>query len=295
MAKQKRDSARRQPIEQPLEDKPGDIEALGRFIRDNPLLSAGVVVFVLLCVLAGLLYRVNVSVQARESATQYAKALDAEEPEERVDALQPVTGQGGQMGELALYRMGEAAFSAGDYEKAKSAFDELLAQHPGSAHAPDALEGLGYIAEEQGDLDAAVEKYEEVASRWPASFQALRQKYNIGRVREKQEQFENAIRAYRDQVAEFPESHVARKAQSALDRLRLSHAEAYEKVTEQDIELDALESPAAPEPGDETGVIDVPALDEAVAPGATEGAAAEQGEPEVPSVPQPESAPAQPE
>ena len=247
MAKQKSENGRRRVIEQPLEDKPGDIEALGRFIRENPVLSAGVVVFVLLCALAGLLYRVSVNVQERESATQYVEALDAEKPAEEAKELEPVSEQGGEMGELALYRMGEAAFSAGEYDKAKTAYQDFVTRYPDSAHAADALEGLGYVAENAGDFDAAAGKYEEVITRWPASFQALRQKYNIGRAREKQERFEDAIRAYRDQVAEFPESYVARQAQAALDRLRLSQADAYEKVTEVDINLDALDNVAVDE------------------------------------------------
>lgn len=267
-----------------------DVTAFVEHVRENPVLYVAAVAFLVVCAIIGVAYRAYRAEAEQAGATAYARALDAELPAARVDALTQLTGPDWLKAE-ALYMAGEAAFDAGDLEKAQTLFEQLRADHPNYEFTPDAVEALGFIAEENGDYAAAVARYKEIGEVWPDAFAARRQPMNIGRAGEAAENYEAAVAAYREQLDIFPGSNVALRAQQALDRLRDTHPDLFPETT---ISTDAVDtgivSPldinlnVEPEPAPGAA----PPEGETTEGGITEGAAPEAAETESA---QPESAP----
>lgn len=212
------------------EEKKGDFEALLDSVQENPLLYGAFVAFILVCGLAGVVYRVHARDVEREVATEYLHALDAETPAEQAEALEALaTGKSGLAAE-ALYMQGEAAYRADDREGAAAAFKRLRETFPDSPFTPDAVEGLGAIEEDRNSFDEALARYREVLDTWPGSFTAKRQPFNIGRCQERAGNHAEAVEAFRDQLDLFPGSTVAGHAQHKLDRLRVSHPGLFPEV-----------------------------------------------------------------
>ena len=226
--------AKRKPVhDQPLLDAPkGDWHDLADRISENPLLYIGAVLFVIVAALAGWLIRVYQTASNQEFATEYARALEADDEAAIITALEPLANEKAE----ALYMLAETAFASGDFEAAKEAFLRMQSEHPDSPHVPDAVEGLGFIAENNGEFDEAKRRYQEIMDKWPASFAAKRQQFNIGRCEEAAGNNEAAIDAYRAQTLAFPNSRVANRASSMMARLQ---AELGPVETEADAELES--------------------------------------------------------
>ncbi len=192
-------------------------------VRENPLLYIAAVVFVLISAMAGVLYRVNVQAQQARVVTEYARAMQTEDPAVRTAELQQLASEARRLREEILYMAAESAFDAGEYGQAGELFQELRQEYPGSEFAPFAVEALGNLAEEDGDYDEALRFYEEVTEMWPETLPGKRAYYAMGRVHERLDAIEEAIAAYEEQLAIFPGSHQARRAQTALMRLDVEH------------------------------------------------------------------------
>ena len=214
---------KRVPEEPEQTSKQSDLTALSEYVKENPLISAAAVAFIVLCALAGLFYRVGTDVRAKEATTEYAQALANEDPALRAAQLAAVADTSGPWQAEALYMMGEAAFQAHDFEKAQTAFERVRQQFPEEPFTPDAVEGLGNIEENNGNYEAALALYREVQSKWSGSFASLRQEINIARCHERMGNMDEAVRFYQAQASAFPDSSVAAQAERALDRLRLTH------------------------------------------------------------------------
>lgn len=226
------------------EEPKGDFAALLDHVKQNPLLYAAAVVFLVACALVGILYRVSTSMEDRKVAATYARAIDMTDPAERAAALEEVASGGSTFAPIALYMRGEAALSANDFDLARKSFEQLQANHPDFEQTPDAVEGVGFILEQQDDLEGALAKYEEVVAKWPNSFAGRRQQYNIGGCLEQLGKLKEAVQAYRDQLQHFPSSSVALRAQQSLERLRGTNAELFPTI--ESIPADGLT--VAPEP-----------------------------------------------
>ncbi len=221
----------------------GDFEALLDHVKENPLLYTVGAVFIVVCALAGVFYRLYSDGVARERTAEYARALDIEDPIEQSESLAKLAlGNSAQAAET-LYLSGEMAFRGADVAKAEAAFARLRADFPDYEFTPDAIEGLGYIEESAGNYVDAIAKYQEILDKFPDSFAGRRQSFNIGRSQEQAGEVQAAIDAYRDQLTTFPGSNVARRAQAALDRLRESNNELFSGIGTTDTEvLSTLES-----------------------------------------------------
>ncbi len=238
-----------------------DLKALVEHVKENPALNAAIVGFVLVVALAGVLYYLHSTTQNIEQTTEYARALNAEDPALRATQLAPIAEGSGRWAPEALYMMGESAYDAEDYEKAESAFQRLRERFPDSKYVPLAVEGLGYIAENRGDYEKALSYYQEVAEKWPDSFAGHCQYLNIGRCHERLEQWREAAEAYETQTSVFPESSVAREAQKALDQLKIAHPDQFpkedepEETSEEEKQDQATEAEQAQDDtGEQTGV-----------------------------------------
>lgn len=248
MAKRNRRS-RSEPAE--TETRKGDLRSLADHARENPALYVAAVVFIVAAGAAGAFYRIYQSHLESVAATEYARAIDIEDPAARAEALRDTSQRKSGLQDEILYMSGEAAFGAGNHEKAVEAFERLQRDFPNSLFTPAAVEGLGYVAEDKKDYAAALARYREVLDKWPESFAGRRQPGNIGRCQEKNGDFEAAKQAYNDQLEIFPGSHEALNAELALDLLEIEHPDLFQKTPEADAqeippdqaaqEVDALE------------------------------------------------------
>jgi tetratricopeptide (TPR) repeat protein len=220
------------------EEQQGDFEAFLDHIKENPLLYVVGTVFIVICALAGVSYRLYSDGVERNGNAEYARALDIEDPLKQAESLARVAEGGTAVSAEALYLSGEMAFRGSDLEKAEAAFTRLREEFPDFEFTPDAIEGLGYIEEDAGNYGEAITKYQKVLDKFPGSFAGRRQSFNIGRSSERAGEIQEAIDAYRDQLTAFPESNVARRAQNALNRLRESNSDLFsEEVAGTDSEL----------------------------------------------------------
>lgn len=250
-----------------------DIVRLLQHAKENPGLYAISAGFVLLCVVAGILFRISSSAAEKKVMTDYAAAVATEDPALRAAELEVFANNPSRWSAEALYLLGETAIRAQEYAKAEEALNRLRADYPNSGYVPDAVEGLAFLSENAGELDAALSGYEEIQSKWPDTFTARRQSFNIARVKESKGDITGAIEAYQAQGTLFPESSVSAKSQAALERLKALHPDLFpEEAPPEELALEAEavdggdDGAAAPE-----GAVQAPAPEEAAqAPAAEE-------------------------
>lgn len=243
-------------------EKKDELILLYNLIQEKPWHAAITVAFIILCLFAGLMYRSQAQMRAQHSAAQLMAALEKTEPEEQVQALESLIESGTPLLAEALYRLGEAAYQAQDYARAKHAFERVRDEFPKSPFAPDAVEGLGFLFESQDppDYESARAAYEKIMNDWPDSFAATRQFLNFGRCHERLGNYNDAIAAYRSQIAVAPNLSAATHAQEALNRLRLEKPELFaEEAAPAPAEPAAEETEAAEE--DEVEAIEEPPQD----------------------------------
>lgn len=244
MAAKKRKKKALEEIEEA--PKKNDWQALVAYVRENPVLSTVGTAFVLLCILAGLLYRANTTASEKEICSQYARALNIGGVALRAAQLAPLAETSSRWTPEAVYMMGEAAYGARDFEKAKTAFMRVRQEFPEARFTPDAVEGLGYIAENEEDYEGALAYYQEIHEKWPNSFAGVHQDLNIARCQERLGNLAEAVQAYQVQVDVFPDSTAATDAQQALDRLKTGHPDLFpEEEPEEQADQPAEEAPEA--------------------------------------------------
>ena len=219
-------------------------------VEDNYKLYIAGAVFLLLCIAIGALIRASAVVKEREESTLYAEAALEEDAGERLIKYEKVVNSLGHWTPEALYRMGETAIEAEEYDKAETLFKQLTTDYPNCEYIPNAVDGLAFVAWNKGDLEAALKGFEQVVQNWPGEFVGRRKYYDIGQVLEEMERIEDAIAAYKKQVALFPESVVAKRAQQSLDELKEEHPDLFpeeEGETEGEVSADltATEGSAA--------------------------------------------------
>ncbi|NIA14167.1 MAG: tetratricopeptide repeat protein [Nitrospiraceae bacterium] len=222
-------------------DHPRDMGDWGKLIdqvKENPVLYGACAAFVVLCIVATVLYRMRGETGRREEMTEFARAVGSEEPGTRVAELEAISGGKSASGVRALYMLGEAAYEAKEYDKAKEAFERLRQEFPEAPSVPDAVEGLGSIAENADDYAGAIAAYTEILEKWPNSVAARRQQINIGRCYEELEQFGEAVAAYQAQLERVADSVFNAQAETALDRLRESHPDLF---PEEEAEIELVE------------------------------------------------------
>jgi len=244
-------------------EKKNDWQRLAEHIRENPVLWGAGLLFVLVCLLAGLAFRVNAANKNRAGTTEFARAIGTEEPALRATELEQAA-QNDAMAADALYMAGEAAYEAKDYEKAKELFQKLRANYPNFKRVPDAVEAIGFIAENEDKPDAAIDAYQEIIDKWPNSVARRRQEINLARVYEQQEDYRKAVEAYTFHAEHYPESAFRPEVEEALDRLKKEHPDLFPEETaaeETAAEEKALEESAAeePAPAAQTETPDAPA------------------------------------
>ncbi len=211
-----------------LAEKAGDWAALLRHMRDNPLLYLGIVAFVFLVLIVGVLYRAGVVNAEKELVSKYARALSTEDPATRSQELLALPKGKGDLGAEIACMAGEAAFRAGQYDKAKDAFERVKTEFPNSAYVAEAMDGLAAVREQEQDYAGALALCKEILEKWPTSFTGRRQPANMARLQEQLGNLKDAVASYQQQLSIFPGSQLAQYAQGELDRLRKSHPDLFE-------------------------------------------------------------------
>jgi TolA-binding protein len=269
---------------EPLPQKRGsDLTALALHIRDHWQMYAAAAAVIVVAAFAGMLYNVARTARTTEVATAYVKALEEQEPAARLAALEKVEADGTPLEAELKYMIGEAAYDAGQIDKAEAAFQAVIDSGDDTFAAP-ALEGLGYIREDQGKNQEALELYQRIQREYTRSATAERQLLNIGRVQEKLGNFEEAEKAYSDALTLFAQSSVVANAQEALDKLRAAHPELAADDAALAPETPAPAAPAAPAPAPETPApVEAPAETPAPEAPAAEAPAVEAPEAEAPA------------
>ena len=210
--------------------KKDDLTQLVEDIRERPLLYIGGVLFLIVMLVAGLAFKASRTSGRSSVMTAYAQALDKTEPSDQAAALETLSQGVGKHDPEVIYMAGETAYRAGQYDKAKAAFDRLKKDFPDSPYTPDAVEGLGNIAENAKDYDGALAQYKEVRDKWDTSFAARRQPTNIAKMEERRGNLKEAVAAYREQMQVFPGSGLAGEASAALTRLEKSNPDLFPKT-----------------------------------------------------------------
>lgn len=256
-------TAAKKPVKSLFDEKPkqDDLAQLLADVKERPLVYGGIAAFLLVCLLAGFLWRANAVAKRKHVVTAYAQALDKQEPAERLAALEPLTQGIAKNSDEVIYVAAETAYKAGQYDKAKASFERLRNDFKSSTFTPDAVEGLGYIAENSKDYDAAVTLYKEVQTAWSDSFAARRQPMNIARVEEQRGKLAEAVAAYNEQLQLFPGSSLEQEAKAALARLEKSNPELFPKAEPM---VPALTAPVAP--GAEAPAAQIPVAPDTTVP-----------------------------
>jgi Flp pilus assembly protein TadD len=101
-------------------------------------------------------------------------------------------------------RLGAASFNSGDFESAKSQYQQALKNKPDD---PEALNGLGLILERQGALDDAIALFMRAAAAAPNKW-AYR--FNLGHAWGERGQWDAAVEEYRAAAGLFPDDYATR-------------------------------------------------------------------------------------
>ncbi|HOJ69203.1 MAG TPA: tetratricopeptide repeat protein [Candidatus Hydrogenedentes bacterium] len=227
MARPRKTSHRLQDVEQEVSKPVTDLERLYKHVLENPWLYVGGVVFVIVCVLAGIAAQAVTRNNAARSAEEYVRAALKEDPAARMDMLAAAAENAGKWSDETLYLAGEAALEAENYEKAREFFNTLCEKYPRSIYVPRAKDGLAFIEEGQGNVAQALESYKKLVLDFPTDYLVQLRWYDIGRLQEKAGNLQEAVESYRRQTEVFPETTAARRAQGALDRLKKDHPDLF--------------------------------------------------------------------
>lgn len=223
---------RLQPSDPVGGDKPGDFEKVVTSVKEHPLRYVAGFFLIIAAGLGFLFYSTGVEARNEEAATKLVRAVNADEPAERVAMLDALVQESTNLTAEALYLKAENAFAIDDFDTARAGFEQLLAEYPNFQFTPAALEGLGYIEEAQGDYEEAIVHYLDVQVRYPGTYAARRQHYNLGRAYAAQGMIEEAVESFRRQVGEFPDSVIAGRAQHELHEYQGSHPELFQQFEE---------------------------------------------------------------
>lgn len=210
------------------EVKTGDVQDLVNHVKTYPVWYAGAVIFLIVCVAIGVVYRSSGSSDVQAETTTLARALENEDPLLRADELKPIAEGNGPKADEAQYHLGHAYLSAKKYSEAKEAFEAVRGRSANSPFLPGAVEGLGLVAENEKDYEGALKYYNEVVEKWPDSLVRRRQGLHIARVQEQLGKFDEAVKAYQNVEEKFPA--YGQEAQKALGRLEKSHPDLFPKT-----------------------------------------------------------------
>lgn len=119
------------------------------------------------------------------------------------------------------YRIGEAYFDQGDFEQARSEWDQLPKQAPKSEWADKALYRTGSSYFLQGRYNKALAVFQDTARRYPDSSLRVERAFWTANCLEELERFEEALKLYRSLEKSYPNPKVIEvKVRSIKSRMK---------------------------------------------------------------------------
>jgi len=197
-------------------------------VKENYQQAAIVGMVILFAIIFVSVYSIYSRRRQNEALRAIEDALAVETREVKVSLLQNVVDEydGTLSAVRALYHLGDAYYASGQYDSARTCYEEFLRKYPRAHFAPNAQEGLGYVAESEGKLSEAIEHYRKLAEGYADSYVAQHAWYNIGRCYELRGEVAKAADAYDHQVSLYPMSAWTDKAETRLGELRLRSSSA---------------------------------------------------------------------
>jgi tol-pal system protein YbgF len=146
--------------------------------------------------------------------------------EQRLTALEqrsraaPAPGPtSGGMSPDEYYSAGMEKMNEGSFSTARVAFEQLVAEFPDHARAPEAQFQIGESYYRDGAWDDAYQALEKVAAQWPDAQRAPGALFRAGAIAEERRAFDRARQYYRRIREDYPDTEEARQAQSRLRSL----------------------------------------------------------------------------
>jgi tol-pal system protein YbgF len=130
-----------------------------------------------------------------------------------------VPATGGDPVATEFYAAAQAQYRQGNYETARGAFQEFLAQYPTHELAPDAQFFLAETYASTGDQAMALVEYQRVMEHFPDSQRAPTSLYKRGLIEEQRGNLALARSLFRQIEAGYPNSPEAEAAREKLRRL----------------------------------------------------------------------------
>ncbi|MFP4501638.1 MAG: tetratricopeptide repeat protein, partial [Candidatus Hydrogenedentota bacterium] len=220
-----------------------DVQALAERVRENPLIAVATVGFLALVLAVGLLIMVANHASTVEANTDFADALQTEDPALRLTQLERVAKQQDTHSATAAYLAGETAIRAQQYEEARANFERVLDEHGDSEYAPRAAEGLAFLLENDGKLEEALAAYQQIIEDYPDSYTATTLPRHIGALLEELDRPKEAIEFYMEQFRRFPKGQVTAEAMQAISTLQESGSAEVSEAAEAAFKTLSEESP----------------------------------------------------
>src|SRR5699024_8953814 len=109
---------------------------------------------------------------------------------------------------------------SGQYDKAVSAFDEFVKDHPASSYADNAWYWKGEAQYVNRDYDDALGDFQTVVSKFPNSAKIPGALLQIGYIRYEQGKYDQAKQTLTSLRKKYPDTTAASLAQKRLERMQ---------------------------------------------------------------------------
>jgi tol-pal system protein YbgF len=135
-----------------------------------------------------------------------------------VSSASPGPTSGGMTAD-EYYDAGMQKMNEGSYSTARLAFEQLVAEFPDHARAPDAQFQIGESYYRDEAYDEAYDALERVAEEWSAAPRAAAALFRAGAIAEEQREIQRARRYFTQVRERYPDTEEARQAQAKLRSL----------------------------------------------------------------------------
>lgn len=163
--------------------------------------------------------------QARLSQKAYPSALDAFR---RAQSMPVVPGRPGE----ARFWEAETLFRMKRYAEARDIYERVIADHPGSPMAPDALYGLAWSALELKKRDAAVSDFRRLLADHPSHALAAPATFYLARALVDSKRPDDAVTLLRAFPTRYPDHRLAPDARFLLGQALLAAGDTKDGIAE---------------------------------------------------------------
>jgi tetratricopeptide (TPR) repeat protein len=186
--------------------------------RRQILMSAGAFLAAVIIIVGGAYYFARTEKTAFDRLARISPAIpdnttaDADKQNEAMDAYRQLNEEYGRTfaGKIAGLKYAEAAYQAGDYEKAIAAYREALSDFKGSPFLKAlALNGLGYAHEAKSEYDQALTCFQQLLDDTEATIKD-EPLFHLGRLYALKGDKENSQAMFSRLVKDYPDSSYAK-------------------------------------------------------------------------------------